>query len=1014
MRGTQHILERNGTRHAYRICDTDDCFAGEGGEAVVYRVTDEKGQIAILKIYDNFTQEEESNHLDVIAQMFMMWNEKKADNGSFGEHFLLPISDYGRIRITADADDLSANRDEIYAAEVLPFVNNVFPEKWSYKQLKDVLIPQLLEAVHTLHGNNILHRDIKPENLMFSGGKVYLSDYGTVRFAGNNSKINYTDRATGTPGYKAPEIDGGFATEKSDYFSLGMTIATLYNGKHVYADELNKGNIGIISHLLYENDLPLKCAPGEEPLAALTNALTLPSFDDRAGYDDVKKWLEAPGSFHHSARGHKEIDLEYGGVRYTSLKEVAAFLSENWEDGKICLYRGYLDPSDRKLKGRLEEIIEKYSDRSDVMKSDLGLALSICELDPSGPYCWRGSRFNSTAEIAGTASEALKTGKNAADLNSMLKAGCISELMKKKKEIKGSGIGADQIQTFTEIENICREGNGDLAQRILVFAYSSDPNARRYRNSGDPDELFDSLIGKDDTIREPQQILSDPDLWAFCSVGGGVDRIKSVISLKKELDPEQWLDAANGFYALGEAVLKPDGRCITRLRADYISYGPLSVVLWMKENLGMYDLSNAGLAQESARIKKAGISSGVPIGETRKTMTELRKDVDSILNGISSNLILAKEGYPETVPDRKEKRRYVIPLNQAAFPVHSSRYGLVPAGYMDYMVRKVYYETDVPLVTECSDANVMITRAVTGLRRTRTDAKKSFPWGPLLGVILAVAAAVGIIMLALLLKNVVIDVRPFLYSDEDMVESGGTVARDQVFFNFMINSWPSMLTLIIVALFPLSLAFLFFAKMLERFSGNIYLGKLDGVIKKYENYRKGINKSAKELAGTWGVKKRPKYVPVYSSEISKTGGRSNSVFHYFAKAASLISPLALAVFIILATGLTMFFSVRDEINLPWAIVDTVLLAILYLVWSFFFVQNVKEPIRSEMNRGFGNFMQVLGLAVISVAAFLGFIAFTVECVEGHWFRGLIFFAIIAGLTALLLWPIYALTEKIYD
>lgn len=69
---------------------------------------------------------------------------------------------------------------------------------------------QLLNAVHSLHSNNILHMDIKPENILVKGDQIFLCDFGLSTMEGSISRPDYIVSRW----YRAPEL----------YFSKFKTI----------------------------------------------------------------------------------------------------------------------------------------------------------------------------------------------------------------------------------------------------------------------------------------------------------------------------------------------------------------------------------------------------------------------------------------------------------------------------------------------------------------------------------------------------------------------------------------------------------------------------------------------------------------------------------------------------------------------------------------------------------------------------------------------------------------------
>lgn len=84
---------------------------------------------------------------------------------------------------------------------------------------------QLCDVLSYLHTRNppIIFRDLKPSNIMLTPqGQIKLIDFGIVRFF-KPGKTRDT-LALGTPGYSAPEATHGQTDERSDIYSLCVTL----------------------------------------------------------------------------------------------------------------------------------------------------------------------------------------------------------------------------------------------------------------------------------------------------------------------------------------------------------------------------------------------------------------------------------------------------------------------------------------------------------------------------------------------------------------------------------------------------------------------------------------------------------------------------------------------------------------------------------------------------------------------------------------------------------------------
>lgn len=89
---------------------------------------------------------------------------------------------------------------------------------------------QVSLGLEAAHKSNIIHRDVKPQNIIIStDGKVKLSDFGIARAASSNT---ISSNVMGSVHYSSPEqVRGGYSDEKSDIYSLGITMYEMVTGK---------------------------------------------------------------------------------------------------------------------------------------------------------------------------------------------------------------------------------------------------------------------------------------------------------------------------------------------------------------------------------------------------------------------------------------------------------------------------------------------------------------------------------------------------------------------------------------------------------------------------------------------------------------------------------------------------------------------------------------------------------------------------------------------------------------
>lgn len=273
-----------------------------GGTAEIWRVKDEQEKEYAAKIYfDSYN----NKHIDEFYQEFY---GKEVEG-------LMPILDCGKII------EEGKRKRSFY---ITPLYTEMNLDK--YLDENEMTSEEIIEfirvicvALHTMHTAGFYHCDIKPENILYDGSskRTKLIDYGSIKKRGGpyDFEVSITSNRQVTDGYTAPEISGYYAategrkviaSEKTDFFSLGVTIAEIFKIlelRHekgsVYGENgirqdtrifANDGDVFLYTvNNMVKYPLLLK---EEERVFELVQELLRFDPKTRAGYKEVCEWLK--------------------------------------------------------------------------------------------------------------------------------------------------------------------------------------------------------------------------------------------------------------------------------------------------------------------------------------------------------------------------------------------------------------------------------------------------------------------------------------------------------------------------------------------------------------------------------------------------------------------------------------------------------------------------------------------------------------------------------------------------
>jgi len=600
---------------------------GEGGESQVYRaVAKTTGYECVAKIYTSVQMKEAAryNRAKVIG-FLKAHRENKV-------HHILPLLAVGFISIT-DANEMTFP----YPIDIYPFCPGgdfgTSGVTFTYSELKSKVIPALCTALQVIHNNHFIHRDLKPGNIYELNGEIVVSDFGTAVYVDDNTEdISYfTELARNTPGYSAPEVATKYAKKASDYFSLGCTLATLYNGKHPYETILmGENKIAAFFELINEKGIEMNYRKGDEPLKHLIDALVRPRPSDRIGYDDIMLWINDDKMFyeqHIVSFNNKNARLDdrwkdpfnFNKTNYWNSRDLSIAMALDWENAKGFLYRGNVIKNhnwNHTLHYRIECIINDYPTAENY---DLGLAYFLHYLYEGGKYCWCGCIYDDLAEIASVIfeNENIKDSDDNSlqtDIIKMFQSEYLSWKLNETMQIENLPeeikiVIGKNLQSVLTIEQIAKE-NPDLAYYYAMYQWSNEPKA--ILNDISPDKMFSFMTESNHKFYEEilKLINDDNSLATIAALG----YIQQVLLIKNRLGTNN-RENIESIYDLFESICNEK----KKVRNHYYNAGPDSYLYWLRNNLSLYSFNTKDAEKLSESIENIGFSDDMPLNDLRES-----------------------------------------------------------------------------------------------------------------------------------------------------------------------------------------------------------------------------------------------------------------------------------------------------------------------------------------------------------------------------------------------------------
>ncbi|MGN0496381.1 MAG: protein kinase [Lachnospiraceae bacterium] len=626
----------------------------DGGEgAVVLCNSEEFGNVAV-KVY-----------LDV-RNVSLERREKIINftNLEGADRYVLPILDNGLIEL----EDGTKNYFEV---QVLCEDGDLLSKgKCSYDEIVEI-VTELNDALHFIHSNGFLHMDIKPENIYFYKDRYVLGDFGITRELKEGQSItqitHFGKKISGTPGYQAPEVLWGTSyfelTSKTDYYSLAVTIASLYVGQFVFScdgvyDAAQCQKSAKSSHIDLHNK-------SEKKTLLLQNLVDgLFQFDDnlRFDYDDVCKWLKDPfykGSFAQNGNNIR-WSAPFQGSNKTELiyteKELFEWMSNNWNEAKNRLYKGHFEEHFKRNNESFvsQELLKITEDKYPNIEEQGDIALfEACMLvysEADTPLVWKTKKWDSLQTLA----DEILTSEGISLYVEMF----INRVVSYWLESAGLLANEEGLKRLILAMEKSTEINALITVYWFAYVFASEKTFT-YKNKGyiDISELIEEIIGSPNELYRNgghlDMILnlnkSYVLLGFICS--GGKNRIgcnQFVFEFVKHL-PEEKCGQVHLLFLMLEKIAfvlnKPE--LAEKIQKAYINYGPYGDIKYAHSlvvNTDYY-FSNKEEGKEIIKeLQKIPIIQSGDVSTVGKNLLKLKRNMDKLVENLQNNPILAEAG----------------------------------------------------------------------------------------------------------------------------------------------------------------------------------------------------------------------------------------------------------------------------------------------------------------------------------------------------------------------------------
>ena len=328
-----------------------------------------------------------------------------------------------------------------YPCIILPqFVNHsLHGTKLSFEQIRDIVVPDVINGLKYLHSQGIIHRDIKPGNMMVTndGNHIQIIDFGISEALETGASVVMTKKGL-TRDYCAPEALSGSWIEESDYYSFGISLYEIFKGETPFGNNISSEEYAAyasISNIPFSDDFPKALVNLIKGLTYkdISNRNDLSNPNRRWTWREVEKWCKGesvpvPGEISDGCnlqetgenRFSESLVFEKADKEklyiYT-LSDLVSALGQNSDIGKKYIGRGILTEFFRKQGiQEISSLFEKYELEN--FFDEMVYFRMLCELQKNTNdqnFYWKNKGYSDPADLSEFFKQLLKKYNNSDD-----------------------------------------------------------------------------------------------------------------------------------------------------------------------------------------------------------------------------------------------------------------------------------------------------------------------------------------------------------------------------------------------------------------------------------------------------------------------------------------------------------------------------------------------------------------------------------------------------------------------